>query len=60
MSQTNESGTVQVRRFVPQEETGSFTVMLVIAGAALLFALILAQWELYTFYEYILAFKMGG
>ena len=60
MSQTNESGTVQVRRFVPQEETGSYTVMLMIAAAGLLFALVLAQVELYSFYKYILAFKVGG
>ena len=60
MSQTSDSGTVQVRRFAPQEETGAFTVMLVIAAAALVFALVLAQVELYSFYKYIGPFQTGG
>jgi hypothetical protein len=60
MSQTSDSGTVQVRRFAPAEETGSFTVMLVLTAAALLFALALAQFELYTFYQYIGPFQTGG
>lgn len=60
MSQTSDSGTVQVRRFAPAEETGSFTTMLVLAAAALLLAMILAQIELYSFYEYIGPFKTGG
>jgi len=60
MSETSDSGTVQVRRFAPQEETSSFTVMLVIAAAALLFALVLAQIELYSFYKYIGPFQTGG
>ncbi|MHC4711667.1 MAG: hypothetical protein ACYTAN_00165 [Planctomycetota bacterium] len=60
MSQTSDSGTVQVRRFAPEEETSSFTVMLVIAAAALLFALVLAQVELYTYYGYIGPFQTGG
>jgi len=60
MSQTNESGTVQVRRFAPEAETGSYTALLVLAAAGLLFGLILAQIELYSFYKYILFFKTGG
>ena len=60
MSQTSDSGTVQVRRFAPEEETSAFTVMLVIAAGALLFALVLAQIELYAFYQYIGPFKTGG
>jgi hypothetical protein len=60
MSQTNESGTVQVRRFAPETETGAFTVLLAIAAAALLVSLILAQIELYTAYRYIFFFKLAG
>ncbi len=60
MSQTSDSGTVQVRRFAPTPETGSYTVMLVIAAAGLLFALVLAQIELYSFYQYIGPFQTGG
>ncbi len=60
MSQTNDSGTVQVRRFAPEEQTGSYTVLLMIAAAAIMFALVLAQVELYTFYQYIGPFQSGG
>lgn len=60
MSQTSDSGTVQVKRFVPQEETESYTVMLMIAAGALVFALVLAQVELYAFYQYIGPFQTGG
>ncbi len=60
MSQTSDSGTVQVRRFAPEEETSSFTVMLVITAAALLFALVLAQIELYAYYGFIGPFQTGG
>ena len=59
MSQQSESGTVQVRKFAPEEATGAYTVMLVLAAAGLLFALVLAQIELYSFYDYILFFKVG-
>lgn len=60
MSSTSETGTVQVRHFASDEETGSFTIMLIIAAAGLLTALVLAQVELYAFYGRILAFKTGG
>ncbi len=60
MSQTSESGTVQVRKFTPEGETGSLTVLLAIAAAALLFSFVIAQIELYSFYQYIIAFKVGG
>ena len=60
MSQTSDSGTVQVRRFAPAEETGAFTVLLMIAAGALLFALVLAQIELFSFYNYIGPFQTGG
>lgn len=59
MSQTGESGTVQVRRFAPESETGSYSVVLVIAAAGLLFSLVLAQIELYMNYSYILFFSTG-
>ena len=61
MSQpSDESGTVQVRKFAAAEQTGSYSTMLAIAAAALFIALVLAQVELYVYYDYILAFKMGG
>lgn len=60
MSQATDSGTVQVKRFAPEEETGSFSVMLILAAAALLLALVLAQIELYSFYNYIGPFLTGG
>jgi len=60
MSQTSESGTVQVRKFAPETDTTPFTVLMVIAAACLFFALVLAQIELYSFYDYIIAFKVGG
>jgi hypothetical protein len=60
MSQTNESGTVQVRRFAPEGENVTFTVLLAISAAALFFSLVLAQIELYSYYRYILFFKIGG
>lgn len=60
MSQTSESGTVQVKRFAPEADTTPYTVLLVLAAAGLLFALALAQVELYAYYKYILFFKTGG
>lgn len=60
MSQTSESGTVQVRRFAPEGDTGAFTVLLAIVAGALLLTLILTQIELYSYYGYILFFKTGG
>jgi hypothetical protein len=60
MSQTSESGTVQVKRFVPEADTTPYGVLLIVAAAALGISLILAQLELYFFYHYIFFFKLGG
>jgi hypothetical protein len=60
MSQTSESGTVQVKRFAPEADTTPYAVLLIIGAAGLLFALVLAQVELYAYYKYILFFKIGG
>jgi len=59
MSQTSESGTVQVKRFTPEADTTPYEVLLIVAAVGLLFALVLAQLELYTFYSYLLFFKTG-
>lgn len=60
MSQTSESGTVQVKRFVPEADTTPYGVLLMIAAAALGISLILAQFELYMYYKHIFFFKLGG
>lgn len=60
MSQTNESGTVQVKRFIPEADTTPYGVLLMISSAALVMSLILAQLELYAYYHYIFFFKVGG
>ena len=60
MSQTSESGTVQVKRFAPETDTTPYTVLLIVAAAGLFLALVLAQVELYAFYKYILLFNVGG
>ncbi len=60
MSQTSESGTVQVKRFAPEVDTSSFSALLIIAATALFVSLVVAQIELYAFYKYILFFKTGG
>lgn len=60
MSQSSESGTVQVRRFAPEADNAAYSIVLILAAAALLFALVLAQIELYNYYGYILFFKTGA
>jgi len=60
MSQTDESGTVQVKRFAPEADTTPYGVLLMISAAALVLSLVLAQVELYVYYHYILLFKVGG
>ena len=58
--QTNDSGTIQVRRFTGETESTEFhTAALIIAAGALVFSLALAQLELYTFYKYVLMFHTG-
>lgn len=61
MSQPNESGTIQVKRFTPPEQTSDIaSATLIVTAAALLFSLVIAQIELYGFYKIILVFKTGG
>ena len=60
MSQTSESGTVQVKRFAPEADSTPYEILLIIAAAGLLFGLVVAQIELYAYYKYILFFKTGG